>query len=1582
MKKLKKLRSMKVTNLDRLMRRKRVTVTEDPEGLVKSALTDPCPRYMKATSCSNARNESSQAAIPGTPESVTDGGSNTRRSSASFSGQKSSGILTRKNCPNKFADSTKYAASRFDEAPEIQCSDVVDDVSVETRSAKSLKRMSSLMRLRRMPSLKSRRYSTKSATRNAAFPGLSANKPGASRLHHDNAVLSSGGCNSEAASDCVYRGGSDNQDSIVKAEAKPERRVEKSRSIKLTKLRSKKSHRRLQKSRFDQASVEYVDESTMEILSDAEISDSPSNYAKSTKASRQKPVNAATRKLGLNALRFLSKMPSLRSRTNTGKNRSEVRGMRIVRHTYSSTLKNCQLPETSTLHVCPYNYCCLNGRSCALEPPLSTFLSYRRQLLKTQKKMESRDGASKSGPILCACNEDLDENIPQDVDERRYFDSNFELNKNDSKMNLSDLGLHNLFNQMGKLSIAARKILPEDNEETTNDKATVSSTSAGKELEELTAANEANSTGSLATDIVFDTQKYTKMWRLLYHHVISSKAAEAENDQGTGVAEKEQDKDENMSAENSCIDTSQNCYNINHDADGNHSFESEKLELEQIEAIKMIREAVDEILSIPVVPSDQSIIPCTIGDHGSVQKQTSKNMSSPKEEKVESNEEKPSQTEMSNGYSKLKKLIVTTTFIKAMNKLQKINSRKPRYRSIVANWETVHLNHLIMDQRKSAEEWMLDYALKQIIAKLDSSQQRKVALLSEAFEAVIPQLKGMSVNCHPMRTEPAEHLASDTAANKEEEKFITSDHDLDNIAQKPHDNFSCLCGDAPARSAKQDHEAMIPFLDRELCDNDHELNDINLQIHNRGTAEEALTQDNDETDSNYEKSKPSAPMKDPERDCKNVTADGIILSDKQKQTSMWHLIYQHIKSGIKAEVGSQLLEEAMKEQNSGGDPSLKAKSETNVERFVSNCESVELTQNDAVNLVQEAIDGILLNHCQLSEDQSNSAVINLEWKHPHEFQGRDRTPIISTSTSSNNGRFQVENKKAGNDSSLDTENAWFSTAVVTTSEKIVKESVGGKSEQEIPKGYNKLKKVILCNKFIKVMEKMQKFYRQRQQYLQIKPDPESENVILRHCLKDQKKNAEEWMLDYALQQVIAKLDRAEQRRVELLIQAFETIRPDLGETSKGLCYNKTERTEYDSSAGKLGMKQDQIHENRASSSQIEERNSGGSESVAVKTYDPMKPPSTNDNGERLSTNSKISSNSFSIAPLEMFAARKDKYEHSKPAYEFVEEPSQIQHFEYDYNDSEPQPVEFELDCNASAQPEDFKDDHNASSQPENFEDDCSSTASDKISMDAHKYTSMWHLIYQHIKSGVAEKLETQMKGEVDANRPIIEAETMPERISFGSSQSSFDSNSDGNMEIQRSDSISVELQQKDAIMLVQEAVDEILLIDEKTCNDQSGREIFNQKHSDGREPNISDNIAAPQEEEREIAVGKRIYPKSPKSYSNLSKVILCKKFIKAMEKMRKFNQRGSKQFPQQHCSEAESIHLKSRTLSEKKGCEDWMLDYALQHVIRKLAPAQKKRVALLVEAFETLTPVRNPWPTTDTMQQLHENHIYDYGSAK
>lgn len=74
-------------------------------------------------------------------------------------------------------------------------------------------------------------------------------------------------------------------------------------------------------------------------------------------------------------------------------------------------------------------------------------------------------------------------------------------------------------------------------------------------------------------------------------------------------------------------------------------------------------------------------------------------------------------------------------------------------------------------------------------------------------------------------------------------------------------------------------------------------------------------------------------------------------------------------------------------------------------------------------------------------------------------------------------------------------------------------------------------------------DEMRKFNPREPNFLPLVPEPEPEKVDLRHQMMDERKNAEEWMLDCALRQVVTKLAPARKKKVALLVEAFETVMP-------------------------------------------------------------------------------------------------------------------------------------------------------------------------------------------------------------------------------------------------------------------------------------------------------------------------------------------------------------------------------------------------------------------------------------------------------
>ncbi|KAF3777912.1 hypothetical protein EJ110_NYTH32950 [Nymphaea thermarum] len=85
----------------------------------------------------------------------------------------------------------------------------------------------------------------------------------------------------------------------------------------------------------------------------------------------------------------------------------------------------------------------------------------------------------------------------------------------------------------------------------------------------------------------------------------------------------------------------------------------------------------------------------------------------------------------------------STYVIEDRNEGRMFNPRRPRFLPINPDpeRERVNLRHQMMDERKKAEEWMLDYALRKTVSRLAPSQRKKVTLLVAAFEAIMPSSK-------------------------------------------------------------------------------------------------------------------------------------------------------------------------------------------------------------------------------------------------------------------------------------------------------------------------------------------------------------------------------------------------------------------------------------------------------------------------------------------------------------------------------------------------------------------------------------------------------------------------------------------------------------------------------------------------------------------------------------------------------------------------------------------------------------------------------------------------------------------------
>ncbi|GAB2267165.1 hypothetical protein Dimus_002149 [Dionaea muscipula] len=1146
-------------------------------------------------------------------------------------------------------------------------------------------------------------------------------------------------------------------------------------------------------------------------------------------------------------------------------------------------------------------------------------------------------------------------------------------------------------------------------------------------IETPTEDSSLNSTAWIGTDILFDNQKYARMWNMIYRHFISKKVRMA-SEQWNRANGEETDGDANTCLACGGLDTSQSSIGINNEADNsNPDVESDSNELDQLENItfKLVQEAVDEIFSLHELPSAQESI-TIFGNLADYAVQDNSKEQGPSTEtnlmeescsqgdvivhyvtgqaddictltKVESESsgKKPQEEQTANGYGKLKKLIASIRFIKAMEKLRKSSPHKRGClsRETSAEAEALYLKHVNNNERKNVEEWMLDYALRKVIAKLGPAEQRRVALLIEAFETITPELKGISV-FSPMR-----HKSTDSTAS------AITEHKEDTTVQ-------------------QDDEVTILSSSKDLCNDKLGLDGIfNLHAHNLGSVRgchacdplDMLTKDKDDTgtepEPKYKALQQASFMSHPEQDQKNISTKGILLG-KNNYTSLWHLIYLHAQSGNSTKVGSQLAEVRADRQKNDRNTFSKADSEPHEEILNSGFERIQLTQSDANQLVQEALDGILIAQSPSSENQPCFAPTNLHQNLRDEDQGNDGMSEVPMTIGSAIHFLQEEKDRV--DLPLEPDISNLSTDIITPVEEKEKVLAEAKPEPKIHEGFSKLKKAILCNKFIRAMEKKQKFYLQKRKVVSTEPDQKAESVHLRCNLTDQRKNNNEWMLDYALQQAIAKLDPEKQKRVQQIVQAFETINPDLGEMNKRFRCTRAEYTDCDSSTGNVERKRFQMHgfnddsdlrpeDNPVSylrknpvsrvlgkGDEIRDSDSHLDDSAKVKenlinvVSDHTTATGSNDREEPISTKVEILQGSFRAKLQDWKAARVVEDGHCILANGYAREPNKPEDYG-EASDASAQAEYFRDDCNVSTQADDRGHDCKVSVQSKSKEDACNPSAEAKdcedknayitsdIFTDTKKYTRMWQLIYQQVRSGIAEKAETYMSGpEIDFHpvlndaEPELEPEPEPEpKRNSCSSQCSSEANSEADDNLQNSGSSGSDLQQQDAIMLVKEAVEEILVIQDQKCNDRlvtdattADQEIPHQSQTSGRGQSTKDSVAALKGGEEMPRQGSRNCEEVlSNSYSKISQVILVKRFIKAVEKMRKLNRWRARHISQQSPAESERIHLNHHALGQRKSYEEWMLDYALQEVIGKLAPAQRKRVAMLVEAFETINPV-------------------------
>lgn len=819
----------------------------------------------------------------------------------------------------------------------------------------------------------------------------------------------------------------------------------------------------------------------------------------------------------------------------------------------------------------------------------------------------------------------------------------------------------------------------------------------------------------------------------------------------------------------------------------------------------------------------------------------------------------------------------------------------------------------------------------------------------------------------------------------------------------------------------------------------------------------------------------------------NITAE--VQEINPKYIRMWQLVFKNVVDSNSGNADNELPLLQVKETSKEVDNKLLGETNSSSFKLLSNVNQegvdvspdaaayrkLELFKKEAVKLVQEAFDRILLPEIQDQSPRPRDE--NLGEKLPERIQAGVRGSSLLMSSSSTHS--------AGEDLAPDPEETQTKVENITSmEEKKTMPIVENRSNQPAPKRWSNLKKLILLKRFVKALEKVKKINPQNPRYPPFKPEPEGEKVHLQRQTTEERKNSEEWMLDYALQQVISKLEPAQKKRVSLLVEAFETVLPVPGveahiktkaaspvphqvhgasdETDKE---RERQNDAADTFLGKLSNMKNIVkgsvgqannitkveHQNSMTFSNKNEENlqhlekSEQDEAVHESTGRGSRVGEIAardlDKIENEATVNKCDPESVDICLPEVKSGILDSETSKKPedtSYQEVSvngkllkiskriisrlnsellhngdlEPDQT----ISKNDSLISVTGGESDASKSLSSEDYEisaaaksltsEEHEKSTEVNNSE--CSTSANELLEktraaifdrsrtalskagstqaesvtpeeipssigeanetqLEEKKNASMWFLIYKHMVSSIDDK---------DGSKPLVDEQTGKDEKEFSSRKQNME------MEDRFVNDPDVKLQCIEAVKLVNEAIDEIPLPENSTSpHDQSfsanlirDRASFPEEKQDA--PEVSDrrrkahdaSIFNPdedsvkpvdvngQKDEKGETMGSKPNQQVLKNWSNLKKVILLKRFIKAMEKVKKFNPRRPNFLPLVQDAESEKVQLRHQDTEDRKNAEEWMLDYALQQAVAKLTPARKRKVELLVQAFETVNP--------------------------
>lgn len=724
---------------------------------------------------------------------------------------------------------------------------------------------------------------------------------------------------------------------------------------------------------------------------------------------------------------------------------------------------------------------------------------------------------------------------------------------------------------------------------------------------------------------------------------------------------------------------------------------------------------------------------------------------------------------------------------------------------------------------------------------------------------------------------------------------------------------------------------------------------------------------------------------------------------KGRKMSMWHLIHKHMVSGLDADGGTRPLQgadEARKvdevdmgtaRRSSDASPDF-SNSDVGTYNQDEDNQDIEIRKLYAVKLVREAIEKILLPEVQdqVSENQSvtSDIVEDLELSEKNQQEGPNEgchTDNHNISDSDNTPADPVERVEVDD-----------STCQEETKKSEAK--LEKKSDKKSPSNWSNLKKWILLQRFTKELEKVRKLNLRKPRQLQFETDSGAEKFSLRRQTADEKKRAEEWMLDYALQQVVSQLAPTQKRKVSLLVKAFETVVPPQEERNIQARDDVTSRRD---GSGKSSDHVEHFETNNHQSPVVDDADFSTDTSL---TLDNLK-SSSSINVPLDESQRDTNVEEFSSLKSEVFAGgfelknKIGKKDDSSGVAGDLSYSIQSEICDVDRKSIATGNILSASDENTADSFGAPEPDNSTNAKPENVDlqriyndttvmqnslvlpkfppvDSTSSYKENEAGqsqLDKQNYLSMWHSVCQHVVSSVANKVGIELIGEEDEEGTPKGSLDMAKKIDGASHHRAEFSRSQVLKFVKEAiqEILSPEIQDdsSDTLSVSSEIIPDKELSDKDNSEgvkqtssgliEQDAREIDRNEEGmaldGGRESNNNANT-----EDGKIAESlekSKSDPPKTKNWSKLKKLMLLRRSIKAMEKARKLKLKPPQQLPPPSDVEPEKVDLRHQMMDERRKAEQWMLDYAVQHMVTKLTPARKKRVAMLVEAFEAVVPL-------------------------